>query len=673
MRLREIGIVAVAACLFLQGCGLNKSTNPEGLPPDTTPFTDVQLSKLNAAIAAVNPQIAQLAQSLTQPLASPAPVEAIVRTVPNLQIINEGDTGGSAVFVRVGAGGPQYAIAWRAFGIASDTAVSVFDTSAPHDSAHGFAKRMENAIPKGPNVQLLAALSGDGFPNWLPKAQQVFAKAYANYTVNNTMASVDNLKAVTNTDVLVFYTHGIISKKAANRYLMATSSPFDPALYIEDIKNDRLAPVNVLLATYGAFKRLVTAKSDTSATMFGITEKFVNTYWTFNGNSLVIFDACWSASAGAAAFRAAVKASTVVGWTGQGDPTTCENSTLLLLDRMLGANCAKPIQQPFQRPFGRDDIVPLLTKYKCDQWYDPEYSMTSQIVFFPPSASTAQGILKPSIKRLVTDEPNKQLIIDGIFGDEQDKGSVTINGQERAIVSWSAKEIKCELQDNDAGKVKVVYADHASNPVMLTMWKLHITYTILGGGSLTAETIVDCPIRGDVHSFRNKPDEDVLREEVDILPTHAANATWTASGSSTLADEFWSGNGTSTMSYDAASVQNRAMTWGMLDPPDTTKFKFYANFLLMPGFLVTLKGDGAPAPFNYPVVLTDGLFNVDDMFQDPLKPYISGTFRMKNDFVLDAKYNIQAGSLTSNDAGWTVTFVWNAATAQFPPEPEWPH
>jgi hypothetical protein len=652
----SLTMAIVAVCI---GCQ-KKSGNPVSTPQTSdSVFTDAQIDRLDSLMPLVDARIDSLVRVQSAPFTSPGVVTTVLKSIPGVHVLNEGDSTDDAVMISAEEKGPVYAVVWKSVPFPSDTTTPVLDSVALADTSYKLYKRADNQIPPGNQVYLFAALNANGFPNWLPKLVPVFTKAYDNYNTIPEDATVENLRSVSKASVLVYYGHGFTVDNGV-LYVMSTASPVDSVLeHSDDRKNRWIWPFNV------------DVEEKKKATRYCITPTFVAKHWTFDDKSLVILDNCWSGSAKATALHGVLfglNVSTIVGWSDEVDPAIAEKATCILLDRMLGANCAVPVMDPYQRPFGRDDVLPVLQNLGCAQ------SGAASIVFDPPTAGASCGILKPSIKKLVPDEPNRQLIIYGIFGDDQSKGGVTIDGADRSIVSWSSTEIKCELKDADAGKVKVKYNGHQSNPVNLTKWDLHLTYTIVGDGSLYLKTDIVCPLRGDVHSFRLKPDEKTLtREEVDLMPTYGDSASWTASGTSKDGYTTWDGSGKGGAPYDAANTTKFAMLWGKLDPSDTTKLSVYADFMLGPGYLVTLTAGNTVQTVTMPVVLSQDIINFNDMYQSTSNRYASGTFHLKKDFSLDGNFNIVGGSVSGTATGQTYTLTWYNTTAQYPPEADWPH
>jgi hypothetical protein len=670
----------LAACISCQ----KKEPNPV-TTVDNPGYTTDQLARLDIAKDLIDAKIDSLAETITAPVTSPDAVVALLKTVPGVQIVNEGDTAGNTLFVQVDQNGPYYAVMWRNQPHASDTTTSWLDSAALADTSLALAKRADNQLPSGNNVYLFSSLNGAGFPNWVPKIKPIFSRVNGNYTVNYMDGTVKNLRTVSNASVLVFYGHGL-GVGGGDKYLMSTLSPdvMTDAADVADAADGSIMSANMKMATIPWWLAARTKESGVYQQVLCITPKFIQKYWTFSDNSIAIFDCCWSGSFQAIGLKqvmSGLNVSVTVGWSGEGDPTIVERATCVLLDRMLGANCVTPVMKPPQRPFGREDIVPVLAKLGID------HSSGSTIVFDPPDAGSSCGLLIPSIKRLVINEQKKELFIVGIFGDDKTKGSVTIDNKPLSVKEWSEKQITCEIGPDDYGKVRVVYGDHKSNPVNLSLWDLKVTFTMEGPQSLHEKLEINCPFRADLHSFREKPDdEDVIREGFDIIPTRNAKVVYEASGKATNektgSTTTYSGGGTSGSPYDLSGGQiNKGVFWARFDAGDTTKLTVYESITISTGMLQTLTGDGANYEFPLVGTLYTDMFDTKDVYKemaDSNAVVKMGAMRLKKDFELDGNFGIKAGSIgpfTVTSSGEAVTFMlkWDACPATPAPVPEWPH
>jgi hypothetical protein len=683
MPFKNLITILFAISTSLIFCNKNTNVTDTGTPgTDDGDYTNAQMAQLSALMDQIDPKLDSLAKTITTPIMSPLVVEAVLKTIPGVHIANEGDTTGNALYVQADTKGPFYAVLWRTQPPPSDTVTPLLDSAALADQSFPLAKSNGVKLPHGKEVYLFSALDGKGYPNWVPQLKPVFQRVPTNYNVKYLDASTANLRTVSNASVLVFYGHGLPAF-GGTYYLMSTTtlessmSAADNA----DVRTSCLMAANLKMATVSWYHALTTAEDGKYARVLCITPKFISKYWSFAENSIVIFDACWSASFGAISLKQVMldkKVSTTAGWSRQGDPSTVAKATCVLIDRMLGANVVAPVQKPYQRPFDRDAILPVLQDLGCARSLDG--LSWSDIVFEPSGTSNACGILAPSIKRLLVDEMRKELIIQGIFGEDQTKGKVTIAGNERTISAWSGTEIKCELKDDDCGLVRVEYADHRSNPVNLTMWKLKLTFTATGPMSLLQKFDIYCPWRADLHAYREKPDGELTREPLDILPTHGAHVEYQASGIATSDDGSMSYNGSGTTPSPYEVTGNLGTLWTRFDPQDSTRLKVYEKIQIMSGITITGKNSEGSDTRPLPVMIYKDMINTDDVFVDMINfnGVKMGTIRLVKDFELDEKYGIKAGQIgpfsLETDLGPVVYLLkWDACAATAGPVEEWGH
>lgn len=142
-------------------------------------------------------------------------------------------------------------------------------------------------------------------------------------------------------------------------------------------------------------------------TRYGITANFVDTYWEFADDTVVIINACssartndskWSAGFVFACHKAG--AGVYLGWDNTVTPVGAYRAARYFTDRMLGANSFQP-ESPTQRPFPWDAVMGDMQKKSLH--IDPG---EDGAVFraLPNPASTVKQLLAPSIRHLEVSE-----------------------------------------------------------------------------------------------------------------------------------------------------------------------------------------------------------------------------------------------------------------------------
>lgn len=254
---------------------------------------------------------------------------------------------------------------------------------------------------------------------------------------------------------------------------------------------------------------------------YGITSKFVRNHMSFAKNSLVVVDACSSASGPAQSMRdafAAVGASVYVGWTRTVTAGFAYAAMKYMFDRILGLNVISP-EDPEQRAFNIYDVKDDM----ANKGLTVEPGNGTELTVFPLGEDF--GLLTPSIQFLSLEENGLRtlLIIAGIFGTDPGDGNraVTINDQMADNIQWGPTEIACEIPTtgaNSAGTVVVSIGtgqnERKSNPVNLTEWKGELVYDRDDPGSQQATMTMSVRFRADIHDFRDKPGEQPFKTTV---------------------------------------------------------------------------------------------------------------------------------------------------------------
>ena len=255
----------------------------------------------------------------------------------------------------------------------------------------------------------------------------------------------------------------------------------------------------------------------------GITDLFVIHYWQFADNSLVYIDGCGSDNE---VFKNAClrkNASLYVGWTAEVNAVTYFKTASYLFDRLLGANedldkfagfptpkfgeiVVMPKEDPPQRPFDYEALRKDLEERNID--YSP--GSAGRLRFTPGGGDL--GLLAPSIHRLVPKEEKQELHIDGLFGKDHSRATVTINGMKLPIKEGGSETlIICDISSwNGGGDVVVEMYRHKSNTRRLTKGHVDIAYTFhRSRGTLTWGLKSKIDFRIDLQPLTYVPHQDV--------------------------------------------------------------------------------------------------------------------------------------------------------------------
>ncbi len=249
-------------------------------------------------------------------------------------------------------------------------------------------------------------------------------------------------------------------------------------------------------------------------TRYGMTTEFVKKYWNFAPNSIVIINACDSASARYFFAPAchAVNAGVVLGWTGTSAGSLGNSSAYrapqFFVDRMLGANHAEPKETHPQRAFGWADVMADMQK----KGLDVGAAAPTKFVALPKPGGAVQT-LAPSIEYLEVDEYNAKLTLHGSFGSVP--GTVYVDKFPLALQgAWAADKLVCQLPATGPGsmgaaEVKVIDPSgdkRQSNLRHITEWKLKLKYshTMFGMPQLVVDGTGTIRFRADVGRRRQR-------------------------------------------------------------------------------------------------------------------------------------------------------------------------
>jgi hypothetical protein len=417
------------------------------------------------------------------------------------------------------------------------------------------ATRSQNDLPHSSKARILTALGGLWSDPTTDITTMLNAAGYS--FVIGADASVESLKTVGGDGVFYIDSHGG-RDGLTGRYHIVTSTirtRETDAKYLDDLNAARLS--------IGLTHDYPIPFSPTSW-HYTITTDFVTEYWKdFAPGAFVYIDACSSDAPTPAAqsFKAAIRAKgspVYAGWTGDVRDSDSTPTAKFVFDRLLGAN-RFDLETGFkQRPFDYPSAVVDMPKHGRGT-----SKGTTVLQFTPPAPGPGDfQLLAPSIMVAVVVEPpiatSPQLYLNGLFGPDPrpDGGaaSVTVDGTERTISSWSADggQIITDIPafgSGSSGDVVVTVRGHKSNVARITEWLIQFSYTLAGQGTLSQPVTYTVDYRTDIRKYRrlihDPPSEPfgatTMMQSSLASFTCGGSATYTA-GSST--DTYtWNGSG----------------------------------------------------------------------------------------------------------------------------------
>ena len=449
-----------------------------------------------------------------------------------------------------------------------------------------------------------------------------------------------------------------------------------------------LDPIDV--ATLGNYRSMVTshelvgmleysndAQGNCTCVMhYGFTSTFVSKYMSFPKNSLVIVDACHSASGPAASLRAAFQtagASVYVGWTKSVSAGFAYGAMKYLLDRMLGINIISP-ESPDQRAFNIDDVRDDMATNR-NLVIDP--ANNSALTVF--KLKDDFGLLAPSIQFVSFEQyaTSDVLYVAGMFGTDPGEGkrAVTINGASLPVIDWQPDLIQCDITDDQAGTIEVEIGTGAnarrSNPVNITSWEGEMTYERDDLGSLKTEMKIKVHFRADIHSFRDKPHEQPFETTVLFGPAHDTSVAATTEG--TYSETFGDCTDTYTLSKGADLKSPHDADpdggWIYFGSVDTQSHRLQLSMQVLTAFEAgrwVRSGDCEAFDKPYYVILA-----MEDCLFDDLAQTTAFRMQMGDDFGVpeDNRGPCDVESIIDTDQNVQVKIRWSAMPAIFPPDP----
>lgn len=311
---------------------------------------------------------------------------------------------------------------------------------------------------------------------------------------------------------------------------------------------------------------IITDSEEGSQAYIGITEKFIDRYWSFD-NGVVILHSCYSGSGpfvpgedctggcpvGSVAYDpdplrdALLNAGANVAmtfdrgtWADQASP-----SMYYFLDRLLGTNQERPAS-PANRPFDWRSVQTAMAENRLTSFQLGNNTVNIVLVGDETPVSLAPSLEKVDVAD-DNDAATATATLHGWFGPEQ--GQVTLGSSTLDVVSWAEDEIVCQIPYNPTpGEVRVrSAADTPSNRVPITEWTGKISFTHVRDDALTSRTSIDVAFRSDVHAIRSAVDaEPKHRVSTAYISSNAVTGAVTATGAYTTmlgVEEIWSGGG----------------------------------------------------------------------------------------------------------------------------------
>ena len=379
---------------------------------------------------------------------------------------------------------------------------------------------------------------------------------------------------------------------------------------------------------------------------YGITSTFVRNRMSFAKNSIVIVDACASASAPAFALRdafGAAGASVYVGWTKSVTSGFAYKAMKYLIDRMLGVNEITP-EDPKQRAF---NIYQVRNDMEVRRQLVEEPANHTILTVVPLKDDF--GLLSPSIQFLSIEDDGVQprLIIAGLFGTDPGEGkrSVTINGTELGNVQWNPTEIHCDIPEsggNAYGTVVVKVGSgqgaRASNPVNITQWEGELTYERDDPGDQTATMSIKFRVLADIHDFRDEPGEPPFKTQVLFGPRGGDTSVHVTTGGKyeeTIGNctETWTfGQGGDLVTPFEGTPNGAWMYFGSVDTEShTLQLNMAVLTVFVAGTWVATGPPGECETFNRPYYVTVA---IDDCLYDDLVQTAAFRIQMDNDFAV---------------------------------------
>lgn len=684
--------------LAIAGCGGGGSSRSGGggdggtVGPTPVPVDPATISATLTSLDSKLGPIFQSDQSDTEPTLEQ--IKTVLETVADFQIISS-DAADRTVVGKIGATGPEIYISLPP------------PNGNFNPEAQSLQKSIRNAsvnsLPDKTKVLLLNGLGGDTYKDITPDIKKIFTDYYANpnYTVDLKPATIENLRAVNNVDVLFIKTHGVrtcaitpyddpTQKKLAT-YAISSSTRVDLANPSPPAYNTDINKHNIVFIYAPTDKEGLVFKDYKYEWLYGITGGFVKDYWNINPGGMAFICACSSTSTQAIPFVQTVfnkGASAYFGWTAPIDSDFADNRVKYVFDRLLGANSFQK-STPEERAFTYNEIEQGMGTKRT--WPGDGKLGPSTLEFIANPDNDQFGLLAPSIKYMEIDEKHNggdpELTIYGTFGNKQGEVELIDEGGGNrwlSINSWSATKIKCVLPPDDYGDIVVKVNNIKSNKRRISKWEGKVTFTAAAPHPSSVipeqkscdlkDTVEwDLKIRADIATYRDKPGAAPVDRDVKFIPTKKSSTTYSSSGSQVIDTEDgpqtilnWSGGGS--MVLFSAEDLNAANVCGYEMNTGQNMLKMNICFIGQ----VSSKMITFPyPPYSFPMAINlasdtvKGLYDERSPYSMPAKYIVYLTF--------DADWNIQAGqkqiTVMTYDMAYnvSVTLKWDAMSIKCPP------
>jgi len=391
----------------------------------------------------------------------------------------------------------------------------------------------------------------------------------AGYSVAGSDATIERLKDVSGDGVFYYTGHGGVvtphlgpdaGKKV---YLLVSTTPISPensVTYAEDLEAGRVVYASAPIGDNPDYRpsdpdckdptkraRLQKCWPELWKGFYGISERFIQTYWNFPDHALVVLDACTSNDL-ASTVLGLGNPGAFAGWSGEVTPSGSGMILDLFFDRLLGENTVPPDEDPDVRPFDAGTVGEYLRH--VGKVEDPKTPGTKLVV-----TQNSPTILVPSIATMEMQEKTGELFIDGLFGTKND--TVTVGRTRVSTTNWGPDEVVVKLPvdgPGSAGTVQVAVDGRRSNEVPLTEWRGKVNYEASFDGlakGLMSEVHMNLHFRADVHLARTVPWEDPKPRTVFLEAAEDSDAPWEMSGTGTRAGTKFTISGSGVLASEA--------------------------------------------------------------------------------------------------------------------------
>ncbi len=499
----------------------------------------------------------------------------------------------------------------------------------------------------------------------------------AGYNVQGGEASLANFLAVSSVgnDIGVFYvdSHGavlnleILEEDVPVRHLeffvLGTSTLSTPeidalyhSLYGDTFFFEKSGELGETIYVQYGSRTNKGLKRTKSPSYYAITSEFVRKRWGFSRNSLVVFDTCYSAAAGAASFREtcyARGAALYAGWTDKvADAWAFNRTTPPLFELLLGGSHIYHTEPP-QRPFNLDTVLDYLDARGLRVDQTAGFPGARFTCFAGPAANGSFQLLNPAMLRMGVTESTDEVYVQGHFDPE---APATVRVEGGATAEIPAKSVTKTMvtfplpadSSPSAGDVTIIQQERESNTIPLSEWTIDATlvkHFAPGLATPSATMEFQLRFRVDAHEFRLKPFTDpVFLDTGSLIAMGTTGRVVSASGTHVYPGE---NQGTLDWSLDAPVNVPFADLRGTLNIAADRSVKLDASLRAGDVMTVTQRNGSGQVVLEYKREPGTGVFPPGETSLDP------------------STYRIKAGS--GSAAGDSGTFEWKDAEPRFPP------